>query len=203
MIFGPYHHNEERNLFNKLDSAHENLIRHVLAEGNTNIIYIHIPLTISVEQCKQWTESYFHSNPATTAHIVLFYQCSITYNPNDGSQSLIHTFLPVINPHLISFLDNGFSTYSLSIPVGGVSLVTPDIKLSVDGIINDMHKLGSCYFYQSGRFYEDAILTNTGAIEGVSRHLSPGIQEIPVFTLQGKVFTISGNFQSSDELLIL
>lgn len=202
MIFGPYHYNEERNLYDKLDSAHENFTRHVPATGATNIIYIRVPLTISVEQCKKWTESYFNSNPATTAHIVLFYQCSISYNPHEGSQSLIHTFLPVLNPHLNPILNNKFPPYSLSIPVGGVSQLTPNVKLVVDGKVKDEHELGPNYFYQGGRFYENAIEKN-GAIEGVLRHLAPGIQEISVFTLEGKTVTLSGNFQTSDELLIL
>lgn len=198
IITGSHHYNEARNLYDKLNAAQENFTKHVPANSASNIIIIHVPLTITVKQCQIWTQQYFDEHPEATAQMVIYYQCALVHSLDDENH-LTHTFSPVINPHnfkasqMLHFIP----------PVGMVSTESSHYQIVMEGVEFSPFPIDTTYIYQRGRFYTKSIEVAPGTHEGEIKLLAPGIHQATVVKIQGEYMNLSGNFEESDELLIL
>ncbi|MEK5358197.1 hypothetical protein [Paenibacillus sp. FSL L8-0709] len=199
LVFAPHHFNECRNLYNKLDAAQANFTKHVKDNSTTNIIFIHVPLTISVNQCEKWTQQYFEDNREATSQMVIFYQCALAHDINEATNTLVHTFYPVQNPSQ----SIPKQVFHFTAPVGRVSLESTQIQLVIDGVPIPEFSLDSSYMFQRGRYYNKAIKVENGSIEGEINLLAPGIHQASVIELQGQLLVCNGNYEPTDELLIL
>lgn len=198
LILSPYHFNEIRNLYDKLDAAQANFTKHVPANETTNIIYIHVPLSISVQQCVEWTNKYFEVNPSATAQVVIFYQCALTHDIDMGADSMTHTFKPVFNPNLPTTKE----LFNFTVPVGRTSTESSEVIFFSDEMKLPRENQ-SCYCYQRGIYYTKPSQSPQGGMQGKIRVLAPGVHEASVIELGGKKMILNGNFQPCDELLIL
>ncbi|PJN48809.1 hypothetical protein PAEAM_56710 [Paenibacillus sp. GM1FR] len=200
MIIGQYHKNEERNLHSKLDEAQKNLNRHVTQENSVNIIYIHLPLSISVNKCSEWIKNYFVENPTSVANMVFLYQCSESFLTTEENFALTHSVHCEINPYRIASLNKKSTPYVLNIPVGYLTNETPVIRIFGD---SELLSLDSHYIYQKGRIYKNPVYEEDGSMVGDSKKLAPGLHEYTVFVLNGEIVIPTMHDEHSGELLIL
>lgn len=198
IVSAPYHHNEFLNLYEKLDNAHANFTKHS-TNLTSNLILIHLPLTISMTQCEKWTKQYFEDNPGALAQIVIFYQCAVTSNLEDSTRYLTHTFHFVQNPYQPLFKQLLY----ISTPVGVYSTDSIPIQLIDRNNSTLLAPVENYYIYQRGAFYNKLVEIEPGVHEMETKLLAPGVRQFTILEEKGKFLTIGGNFELTDELLIL
>lgn len=202
-IAGKYHKNEIRNLYSKLNEAHQNLNQHTINHKGSNIIFVRIPLTISVDKCAEWTLKYFEDNPKVNVHLVIFYQCRITLDTPVNKHTIVHVFLFAPNPFFPEQVSKIFdleSQIKFIVPWGHVTFESPKLFLFDKDI---QYPIEDYYIYQKGAFYTKAAKNSNGSFEGDFYNFGNGIQELSVIEDGEKTLIVSGIFPENAELLIL
>lgn len=206
IVSAPYHKNEEKNLYDKLDDACYNIVKHSLIESPNirNSIFIHLPITASFQNCKKWVVEYFTQYPEKPVSTVILYQPSVTTDQIKNSNS-VHHCIDIINKDTdqLEWQGGKENLIEFSIPFGNVSSEPSELKLVADG--KEIISVDNNYIYQKGIHYLDAIKNEDGTITGGVSKLTSGIKQDLVVKLlpDQDGFVLSGRYPQTDELSIL
>ncbi|MBD2386851.1 hypothetical protein [Cylindrospermum sp. FACHB-282] len=71
IVCSPYHKNEYKNLYSKLDDAYVNFTRHAGSVDplTTRMVFIDIPTSASITLCKEWAKQYFQLEQQGASHL--------------------------------------------------------------------------------------------------------------------------------------
>lgn len=208
IITSPYHKNEELNLYSKLDEACYGLSKHSIIEDDSsiNIIFVHLPISGSVNNCMKWASEYFLNNSDKPISGIFFYKPEVVQDETGKTTFIHHCFNMQMNDKYNKWcLTNKINNINLCIPVGKVSS-SPSLGQMVfsNGSIID---IDNRYIFQSGNHYLKSQLKENGSVVGDINKVASGIFTHCILKLpywkEGEEVKISGRFAPSDELLIL
>ncbi|MEM6816208.1 MAG: hypothetical protein AAF600_17765 [Bacteroidota bacterium] len=204
MISARYHKNEHQNLYSKMDNACSNLAKHSASEDEhvTNSLLLHLPETISLDQCTKWLDDYFEEFPNKPISIVFLYQPTVAV--------ILETNQTAINHCFKFYLRKGKKingNYKFCIPVGLISNESTKM-LYIAEFPNGQKQtipLEDRYIYQHGEHYMKMKPDGKGRFQGNIKKLGSGVHTSVVLEIPGQKETaiIHGRFAPSDELLIL
>lgn len=192
----PYHKNEEKNFYSKLDEAVANLLKHSHLKNENNVLknalLIHIPDTIDISDCVALGQKYLYDNNKNI-NILAFYQ---TYIAQNGDSSAIY--------HAWRYITKDIelpSSMGIEIPVG---IITNDSSSYMIKSTND--EIQNHYVYQNGDIYKNAEVSQNDTLTGELKSLAIGIRTNTVFSFPNynKVLVASPKpFPPDNKLLIL
>ena len=209
IITSPYHQNEEKNLLDKLEDACVNLTKHSVTEDENTInsVFIHLPESASIIQCKEWAERYFMVHPEKPITGIMLYQPTVATDLEKDTNFIYHCFQFVFNEGKLSRWNMTTNRQiHLTIPVGVMNFAPPENKfvIETDGkkeVINFKDR----YLYQSGNLYLKAKKHADGRITGNVKKVASGVVTHSIFQPfpEQQAFVLSGHFPPFDKLLIL
>jgi len=209
-IFVAYHKNDEKNLFDKLDEACTNLAKHTDKESDklVNVVYIHIPESISIIKCEESVRTYFDLFPDKPITGVILYQPSVTNFLENNSSAIHHCYKMVFKNRVISKWIDG-DTISIVPPVGVVSDTPSEALVVVDhsnlGVERKMIDIYGKYAFQKGEYFGMQKHNKNGDLVGSVRKVAAGVALHAVMQpfADDRAFVIEGRLAIDDELLLL
>lgn len=207
IISAPFHKNEHKNLFSKLDEACENLIKHTQTESNStvNAAFIHLPENASVTQCRIWIEEYFAIQPPKPITAVILFQPTITTNLEKNTSAIHNCFQFIVREEKLSQWNTIGQPIQLTPIVGYVEINSAKNQLIAerDGK-KEAVDFDGYYLFQRGNHYLEA-QAEEGKMFGIVPKLASGVfvhSHIKIFPDQPS-FNISGIYPPVDKLLIV
>jgi hypothetical protein len=93
IFLAPYHNNESKNLFYKLDDAAANARKHanVASEESARAVMVRLPETISFETCRECAQHYVDENSEGPIDSVMLYQPTVV-DQSDNTNIIDHAF---------------------------------------------------------------------------------------------------------------
>jgi hypothetical protein len=208
IISSPYHKNEEKNLLDKLEESCLNLSKHAVIEDDNiiNAVFIHLPETASIIQCKEWAEEYIASHQQKPITLIILYQPSVAKNWKQSTSFIHHCFQFIFSEKKMARWNQINRKINLRIPVGIQNLIPSENQIIVerDGK-SEVIRLGNRYLYQRGNLYLEAKRDSSGTISGNIKNLASGIITHSIFQPfpNQQSVVLSGHFPPEDKLLIL
>lgn len=204
LVTAPYHQNEYKNLFSKIDLACANLLKHSASETDNviNSILLHVPNTVSVKTCEQWLSEYFEQFPNKQITFVILYQSNVVEIEETNSSAIQHTCKIYIKNN-----KNIKGGYKFSLPVGICSNESTDLYFIADTPDGKKEKfvLKDKYSYQHGEYFMKLQPDGLGGFQGDLKKIGNGVYTNLVIEMPGQKgsLVVKGRFPPSDELLIL
>lgn len=204
MISAKYHENEHLNLFSKMNDACSNLLKHSANESETvtNTLLLHLPETISLDECVTWLDDYFEEFPEKQISYVFLYQATVATD--------LKTNYSGINHSCRIYVKKGRQlkgNFKFEIPIGIVSnkSTTPIYIAEHPDGKKETVPLENRYIFQHGEHYMKMVPDGKGGYKGNIRRLGSGVHVNLVVQLPGqkKTAVMKGKFPPTDELLIL
>lgn len=199
------HKNERKNLFDKIDSACNNLLKHSDIENDQieNAVFIHLPESASILQCEESVKGYFELYPDKPITLVILFQPTVATDFDKNVNFIHHCFKVIYRNNTIP----GELKWNidLNIPVGKIGDPTQEkLVIEKDGK-TETHDLKDRYFFQCGNHYLLAKKESNGSFNGYPMIIASGIFEHSVFKLfpDQPSMTFSGKFAPHHTLLIL
>lgn len=208
ILLANHHKNEDRNLLSKLEEACANLTAHSKLENDTiiNAVFIHLPESASMSQCKEWSEKYFLDFPDKPISCIILYQPKIA-SDLEKDINFIHQYFQIIirvDKYVKWNLDS--KKINFEIPIGIISEAPSVNKLIAvtDGEKKEIIFNGK-YIYQRGNYYLEAKKEADGTLTGNIKRIASGIFAHSVFQPfpDQQPLALSGHFAPTDKLLIL
>lgn len=203
IIISPYHQNEALNLYSKMEDACINLSKNKVLESEDiiNSIFIHVPVTASITNCKKWIVNYFNEYTDKPISEVIFYQPSVITNLSDNSSIVQHCFSVHHRDNYLRWKTRfNNPPVEFNLPVGIVSESPSEMKLIID---ERQIKIEDYYIFQKGIHYRRGKREIDGKIVGHIQKLAPGIETILIMEMNGEELLFRGHFPPTDELLLL
>lgn len=203
IISSPFHKNESKNLYDKVEEACANLVQHSKTEtgDQKNLVMVHLPRAASRKNCEQWAKDYLQMYPEKPISGILIYQPLVITNDEKKTSYLSHGFSPVYRESLSQDLKQPIQ---IQFPVGrlehqyGEHVIfiqdKPDSAIKVE--------LSDSYVYQHGNHFLEAKQTRQG-FEGEMNKVASGVFIHSVVTIGTEKMTVSGRFEPVDILEIL
>ena len=167
-----YHPNEIQNFYSKLDEGCANLSKHATVETPhiANVLFVHLPETVTLAQAEQWVQAYFTERPHKPVSGVLLYQPLVVQNQKQESV-LTNGFKICIKPG--GMMATHFKTsYTITPPIGHFSTESPMPILIGDAGAGEERvvPLTDRYVYQQGHHYHRMRATHGTLIGNMSSH---------------------------------
>jgi hypothetical protein len=201
----PYHRNERKRLFDKLDEACSNFKKAGnLPDKFTRLIFIDIPESASITLCKEWVEQYFSENSSTTVGAILLYQPTVA-SAMDGSTSQIkHCVNIILGPEYgkwAALWPRGQALLEMAVLVGSVSF-SPAPLMITNG--KKQIPIDGQYIYQQGQHFVLSEVKGDGTIVGRVENIASGISVHCVMSIPGQAgeLLLKGVFPPHRELLL-
>ena len=198
MLISELHKNEKQNLYDKIDSAIDNLNR--FKKVGENIICIHISSAAPIDALSKYVEQYFKSHTDCMVNGLIFYQPNLSIN--NESNHIQHVIKYIVNPN-----HNSEKKLKGPIPIFKVTTgeILTDSKPNVLNICSTQSlSLNEKYYFQFGKLYEDFVPDNNGKMEAKSFKLGPNLTVIPVIKNGDQIFAIEAKeFPKKDELQLI
>lgn len=177
LISSELHKNEYQNMFEKLDGACENLVKHEkLEDENTvNAVFVHMPQNISIVRCLGSVAQYFERNPNKEITCVILYQPSVVSDVGYKNSHINHCFFIFSKGNRLQTFLGTETQLLMEIPVGHISGVPSSIHMVPQNGGGQVFKVDDKYLFQRGNFYIKAKPTPEGNIEGVTNKPAPGL----------------------------
>ena len=204
LVCSPYHKNEYKNLYDKLDEAYANFTRHsgIIDPLTTRMVFIDIPSSASIKLCKEWATQYFQERENSPIGLVVFYQPTVVTDAHKGSTFINHCVSLIDSPECERWLklyNPSSPPISTTIFIGRISdepipltLQNGDISMPID----------EHYCYQQGHHYLLAQIKEDGTQYGQLEKQASGIfRHIVSLQPEGQLI-VKGIFPTSDELLL-
>ena len=204
MISAKYHDNEHLNLFSKMNEACSNLLKHSASENEivTNSLLLHLPETISLDQCITWLDNYFEEFSGKEISFVFLYQTTVATDLKTNFDGINHSFKIYIKKGRQL---NG--NFKFEVPVGIISdkSTTPIYIAEHPNGKRETIPLEDRYIYQHGEHYLKMVPNGKGGYDGNIRKIGSGVHTnlVMQFPGQNEKTVIKGKFAPTDELLIL
>jgi hypothetical protein len=205
MITSEIHKNEYQNVYDKLDDACNNLVKHHGTEDHSicNTVMVHMPPNVSIERCKFYVEQFFAERPDKAISLVMLYQPSIVSNTTYTSKHINHCIQMVSPAGKFEAFLNGTEIHpQIGIPIG-VLTDTPAATYMVPTTGGKPFPVHERYLYQRAHFYVEVPVNLEGSTEGNIKKLAPGIFEHPVLEIPGQGELIFGLRQPPDDALLI
>lgn len=170
LFLAPYHQNESKNLFDKLDDAAANARKYAgAASGDSaRAVMVRLPETISFAACREWAQTYVADNPNGPIDFVMLYQPRVTDSP-DGTSSIDHAFAQCPATSYSTWLRPG-RQMNITVLVGVISGGSNRTLGTLVGGPN-APDIGRMYLYQHGEFFTVSDWKPGSPVEG-RMHLS-------------------------------
>lgn len=205
IISSHFHKNEEKNLFDKLEEACANLIKHEKTEtaDEKNMIIIHLPRIANRKNCEQWVRQYFEDYPDKPLSAVLLLQPLVLKNSDKDSTYISMGMSFIYRDQIIKDFERVLPI-DMAFPVGRAEGAYPQhiIFLRETNETAFQIDLEDCYVYQHGDHYYDAVAVNGGAESFITK-VASGIFRHSVVTIFGQKVVIEGQFEPTDQLELL
>ena len=201
IISAQFHKNEEKNLFDKLDEAVANIVKHQPVEttDKKNCVIIHLPMIVSRKNCRQWAIDYFKNFPDKPISAIILVQPLVVKDQSDkefisigtsiigriGYANDLGSVLPLQFKMPVGERDNLFYKPVIFIRENGKSA----LKIEMENV----------YVYQQGHHYYEAKIDADGAIVVPIVKIASGIIRHTVFL----GIEVVGRFEAIDKLEIL
>lgn len=206
IMSAPFHRNEEKNLFDKLEEACVNIVKHEGQETDTekNFVIIHLPKIASRKNCTEWVKDYFNLYPAKPLSGVILLQPLVI---KDDQQNVNYVSIG-ISVVVRDKFSKDFSKHlpiNIKYPLGRLEGNYPGHAIFLRETDKTAIKieLEDSYVYQHGNHYHDAVMKEDGGLEGVLSKIASGIFTHSVFNIMGQAMTISGQYEPVDQLDII
>lgn len=199
----PYHKNEGKNLFSKIDEACHNLDVHGVTEDNDtiNMLFIHLPETASVPACTKYANEYFSLWPEVKLSGVIFYQPTFVTNLDTKQNHVDHAFSFALNSDRFVKWRQKHGAIAFDNLLGSVSSGGTTMKI-MNGHDNNGLDISETYLYQSGHHYYSC-----KASEGMFplNFTAPGLVSHSIVTLDEHQPPIefTGIFPPTSEMILL
>lgn len=205
ILSSQFHTNEEKNLFDKLEEACANIVKHGGNEtiDEKNLIVIHLPKIASRENCQKWVKDYFEQYPEKPISGVILYQPLVVSN-KDGNGTYISNGVSIICREKFIKDFESFFPLDLTFPIGKPEGVFPQPKIFIQETATTAFEIvmNNSYVFQQGHHFYDAQAKGE-AIEGTINKVASGIFTHSIFEIMGQHIEISGQFEPVDELDIM
>lgn len=203
-FFSPYHHNENKNLLDKVEDAFANF------ENNAGLpqpkckglVFIRIPETASFTLCKSWADEYFRNSEKLGLDAAIIYQSSVV-TTTESKSGIQHSIALAKRPEFAEWCQQwsaGAPAISLQVLVGNCSSGPAYLSIS-DGENNI--PVGERYVYQSGCHSVKGTPDPNGGSSATLRNLGPGIACHAVMEVPGGKLTLQGKLPPTNDLLLL
>ena len=196
-VMSPKHENESKNLLDKLDTAYANAKKHAADfAGRCRMVFLHLPVNASFNQCHDWTEQYLRGRPDSPIDMVMLYQPAVA--TKDNTSFILHTAQVVLGAGFDQYrnsLSTAFDGFAVGFFVGVVGSEPPRLQLMNDS--GGVLPADNYYLYQQGHFYRDL---DKKAGSGVLRNPAPGLFE---HLLLPDGLELRGRFPPSGDLTLL
>ncbi|WP_345952994.1 hypothetical protein [Mucilaginibacter sp. PAMB04168] len=209
IITSAYHPNEHLNLFNKLEDACANLVKHSRAESEEliNSLLLHLPVSASLEKCEEWIKDFFIAYPEKPITMVMLYQPAVALDITTNVTLIQHSYRIYVNNEKFGRWNTAATNFTFTIPIGRVS-TSPTIDMIVAEYPNGERNTISVnhrYFYQRGQHYLRMEPDGKGGFVGNIQKLGSGMFTNVVVEVPGQPgqAVIGGKFAPTDDLLIL
>lgn len=203
IISSPFHKNEVKNLYDKVEEACANLIQHSKTETADlkNLVIVHLPRAASRKNCEQWAKDYLAMFPEKPISGILIYQPMVISNNEKKTSYLSQGFSPVFREQ--SAKDVGQQIH-LQFPIGRLEHAYAEHAIFIQDQPGSAIKveLSDAYVYQNGNHYIEAKQTKEG-FEGEMNKVASGVFAHSVVTVLGQKMAMSGRFEPVDMLEIL
>lgn len=152
-IFSPFHNNEKKNIFDKIENAAVNIKKHAIEDDNTlNFVLIRIPDNINYDSCLKLANDYIEEKSEKEAITgIMFYQPYMFETDKTYTLRLAVGF--VCNLTKYERLGLGKNPFGIDIPCGQITQEPALIKykkiLTAKNIIST-----DCYIFKSGHHYK-------------------------------------------------
>lgn len=202
MIISPYHKNEKKNLYDKINDAIANLKKH-MKPGEKNIygLFIRVDINVSIDICEKWIEEYFEQNDVLIQLVVL-YQPGTARSLEKNSTITTMNFKIILNNGDIWILKHPSDLPQFEIQVGELVTETPSMMMINSGT-NQKIKLEETYVFQKGEMFYNALPNNENGWDGSVSSPAPGIKISSVFEKDGKCIVLTMINADSEELKII
>lgn len=103
LITSIFHKNEQKNLFDKLDDACNNLTKHSSVEDHQiiNVAFVHLPLSASILSCKKWAQEYFDHFPQKPITGIILYQPTVATDLEKDTTFIHHFSFIIVSKWLL------------------------------------------------------------------------------------------------------
>lgn len=208
IIVEGHNKNESKNLLDKLDQAAANLVKHskVESEDVINIVFVHLPESASIIECKEWAQTYFSNFPEKPITGVILYQPVIATDPDRDINFIHHSVQFVFVDEKFSKWNHEGKDFTFTLPVGIANSSPSENTIIVenDGE-QEKYPYKNKYFFQRGNLYLEGKKDAEGNITGNIKRIASGVFAHSVFQPfpNEPAFVISGRFAPVDKLLIL
>lgn len=205
ILSSPFHNNEEKNLFDKLEEACANIVKHGGGENtdDKNVIIIHLPKVSSRESCQKWVKDFFELHPNKPISMVILYQPLVVSKEN-GKGTYISHGLSIVNRE--SFINDFQSVIPLHIefPIGKqeYGFVEPVIFIRETNTTAFKVDMKNSYVFQQGQHFHDAEKEGD-SIVGTIGKVASGVFTQTIFDVLDHHIVIEGQFEPVDELSIM
>jgi len=202
IIISPYHKNEHDNLYSKFQSACSNLVQAKICESedNINCILMHIPDTVSVDKCIEWTNIYYKDFPNDPISGVVFYQPTVVSDVEANTSHVHHCVAYAVRERFDAF-SGKHGDITMQFPVGTHGSKSSNLQFTNEKgenlIVNDR------YIFQSGELFYRMLRDSSGYLYGTMKNRGSGIRYHLVVGEDVNSFTLQGIIPPSHDLLIL
>lgn len=209
IVSSVYHPNEYLNIFDKIEKSSKNLTRHSANQNETtiNALFLHVPNSISLNNCWNWLNEYFKKNPEQQIALVFLYQASIDQEIKDSKTILNHCIKIFQREEMINLWLPKGTHFKFEVPVGVISneTSTPQIHAHYPDGRTEIISADNRYLFQRGNHYMKMEVAEDGTMRGNITKVGRGIYTNVVVELPGQPgsFILSNKFPVDDELLIM
>jgi hypothetical protein len=196
-----FYHNEESRIYKSLKKACSDIEAKGIKETDKimNILCIHIPAYVCIEDYIIWCENYLKNNPSTQISGMRLIQPALAVDPQKDKSYLAFSYRDVFRPEkLKSWFGERNRKLNGEFVVGVPSTEPLNIIFNPEG-----HNIPrKHYMYQSGHIYHFYEKSNEGSLTAEPR-FDYGINTHAVIHLFKQDTIWSGKFPPTNELLIL
>jgi hypothetical protein len=202
IITSPYHKNEHKNIYSKLHLACHNLIKARIAENDKrlNCILIHVPITVSVKKCLQWTKDYFQDYPDDPISCVIYYQPAIVSDIEKNTSHIHHCVSFAARNRYFDF-SKEYRAISLQFPVGTHGYEPTSLQFTNEK--GEILNIDERYIFQSGNHFYKMKTDESGSFGGTMKNQGSGICNHLIWETDGGSIDFSGIIPDTHDLLII
>lgn len=174
MIHSTYHKNEHNNIYSKLESACHNLIKANIKESDKslNCLLIHVPISVSIDNCIKWTKDYYKDYPDDPISCVFYYQPAVVSDFEENSSRIHHCLALAPRERYFDFGEkNGVATFRF--PVGTHGYEPTVLKFTNEK--GETLPITERYIFQSGSHYYKMIENKPDQFSGFMMNQGYGI----------------------------
>ncbi len=202
IITSPYHKNEHNNIYSKLQSSCHNLIKANVMESDKriNCILIHVPLTVSVKNCVQWTNDYFCDYPDDPISCIIYYQPAVVSNIEKNTSHIHHCVSFSARNRYFDF-SKKHGAIGLQFPVGTHGFEPTCLQLTNEK--GETLSINERYIFQSGNHFYKMKADKSGSFYGTMKNQGAGIYNHLIWETDGRVIDLGGIIPDTHDLLII